>query len=127
MDPTTKVEIDEENGIIRIALEGRHSPRTIVAAVSSIADRPRMHRLWDLTGADFSALDFEAIALMTKDITSLPRVDPNVRVAIVAARDVDFGLARMFETLREGETPAVIRVFRTREDAEVWLAEMAAN
>jgi hypothetical protein len=44
----------------------------------------------------------------------------NYRVAIVAARDVVYGMGRMLEVYREG-TPGAVQVFRTMEEAMAWL------
>ena len=49
------------------------------------------------------------------------------KLAIVAERDELLGLARMYELLR-GDSPVKVRVFRDRDEAEVWpgLAKDAA-
>jgi hypothetical protein len=123
MTPTTKVHLDREKGVIRIVLEGRHTSETIVAAVRSIGHLPEMHRLWDVRRADLSGMDFTVVVGMTDEMASLPHVDPHVRVAILASRDVEFGLSRMFQTLLEGKAPGIVKVFRSTETAEAWLAE----
>lgn len=50
--------------------------------------------------------------------------DHRVKLAIVAARDVHFGLGRMYESLRECAPHATkeAAVFHSREEAEQWLA-----
>jgi hypothetical protein len=47
---------------------------------------------------------------------------PGSRRAVVAPRDLHYGLARMYEMLR-GDAPEQLQVFRTREEAERWLEE----
>ena len=47
---------------------------------------------------------------------------PGSRRAVVAPRDLHYGLARMYELLR-GDAPERMQVFRTLEDAQLWLAE----
>ena len=42
------------------------------------------------------------------------------KLALVVARKVDFGLARMYEALR-GDSPLRVRVFRNVAPAETWL------
>jgi hypothetical protein len=44
-------------------------------------------------------------------------------VAIVAGHDDVFGVMRMYQTLCEGEGFNDIGVFRTRDEAETWLAQ----
>jgi hypothetical protein len=48
---------------------------------------------------------------------------PRAPVAVVARDDALFGIMRMYQTLCEGEGFDGIGVFRTREAAEVWLAQ----
>jgi hypothetical protein len=42
------------------------------------------------------------------------------KLAIIAPRDLLFGMARMYEILR-GDSPVEVRVFRERDEAESWL------
>ena len=44
------------------------------------------------------------------------------RNAIIAPTDVLYGVSRMFQTLRGEGLPSEVEVFRTREDAERWMA-----
>jgi len=44
----------------------------------------------------------------------------NYRVALVVSREIDFGLARMFEAYSQ-EFPFEIRIFKNLQDAEQWL------
>jgi hypothetical protein len=46
---------------------------------------------------------------------------PNARRAFVVVDDLHFGLARMFEILRELKGEKGIRIFRTREEAMDWI------
>jgi hypothetical protein len=127
MDSRTKVYLDRKKRIVHITLEGRHTDRTIVAAVTSSARQPGMHRLWDVRNADLRALDFPVIVGMTHDLAALPPIEGGARIAIVAASDLQFGLSRMCQALMEGAIPATLRVFRTVEDGEAWLAEPARD
>ena len=72
-------------------------------------------------------LNFTAVLGMTDDMASLPHVDSNVRIAIVAGRDLEVGLSHMFQTLADGRAPGIIEVFRTIEEAEAWLAADSAT
>jgi len=127
MDPTTEVLFDEKKRCLRITLTGRHTDRTILEAFRLIVANPEVDRLWDIRKADLSGMDFTAVLGMTDDMASLPHVDSNVRVAILAGRDVEVGLSHMFQTLAEGRAPGIIKVFRTLEDAEAWLTEGPAD
>jgi hypothetical protein len=67
-----------------------------------------------VTGVGFGPDEIRAFA--ERNIFS-----PNARRAIVVAGDLHFGLARMFEILRELKGEKGIRVFRTREAAMDWI------
>lgn len=43
------------------------------------------------------------------------------RCAIVVSNEVEFGMARMYELMTDGD-PLTVRVFRVLEEAETWLA-----
>ena len=49
---------------------------------------------------------------------------PGARTAIVAGRDLDYGLARMYEQLLEAGSPADVMVFRSMEEALAWLGRV---
>ena len=80
--------------------------------LSDLVDMSRVQRL------DVSS---EAVRRLV-DMYSL--VDPDdvvQRTAIVAAQDHVFGMARMYQILREG-APDIIRIFRDRDEAIRWVA-----
>ena len=74
--------------------------------------------VWDFREAqfDFSPSDIRKFAQF---IISQQPSKPPLRVAFVTPRDVDFGLARMFEVFREDPRTA-FRVFRDYEEAVCW-------
>jgi hypothetical protein len=76
------------------------------------------YAVWDFRDArfDLTASDVQEIARFI--LRSQPATPPS-RVAFVTPRDVDFGMARMFETLRE-DPRTEFRVFRCYEDAVRW-------
>jgi hypothetical protein len=75
---------------------------------SHLADSTRMTKL------DFTAADVQVCA--AKSI-----FDPTTRRAIVVADSAAFGLARMFEILRDSKGESGIRVVRTVEDGFAWI------
>ena len=54
--------------------------------------------------------------------TATPKLDPNIvyKIAILTSSDVNFGMLRMFATIRE-RPGLVLNVFRDLEKAKVWL------
>lgn len=53
------------------------------------------------------------------------KINPDAIVAIVANKDILFGLSRMWEILMDGKTGWDIMVFKTRDTAETWIKEKA--
>ncbi|HKD50273.1 MAG TPA: hypothetical protein VKB90_05730 [Candidatus Acidoferrum sp.] len=76
--------------------------------------------LTEVTQVEVSGDDIREIA--QKNIFS-----PLSRRAIVVPNDVIFGLARMYEILRELQGESGIRVFRTLDEALDWVAPKGAN
>jgi hypothetical protein len=96
------------------------------AAAGHAYPRGRRFALIDLTGVtDFalSAAEIRAVAERAGAFgpaTGTP-ADAPLRIAVVAAQDVGYGLARMWETLAEPR-PVHTAVFRSRAKALGWLA-----
>jgi hypothetical protein len=79
--------------------------------------------LFDATSAttDISGGQVRALAMVVG--SALRREGTRAPVAIVAANDALFGVMRMYQTLCEEEGFSDIGVFRTRGEAEKWLAQ----
>lgn len=73
--------------------------------------------VWDFRSARLD-VDVTAVRELAKFILER-QSSPPPKVAIVTARDVDFGLARMFEVFRERPSTEV-RTFRDYEEALSW-------
>jgi hypothetical protein len=74
--------------------------------------------VWDFR---FARLDVDAAAVRQIAqfiLTSQPSPPPS-KVGFVTARDVDFGMARMFEAFRE-HAATEVHVFRDYEEASSW-------
>ncbi len=48
-------------------------------------------------------------------------------LAVLTSREVDFGLARMFQLMTEDGFPVAIRIFRARSEALSWIREQGAG
>jgi hypothetical protein len=79
--------------------------------------------LWDLRSAQLDVRD-EEVREMAKYILEHQPAIPPPRVAFVIARDVDFGLVRMFQALREHPSTQV-EVFRDYDEAISWARSAA--
>jgi hypothetical protein len=116
---------DETRNLVRIRLLGRLDRDTILGALEACVADPRyasgMGRLWDFTEADLSQLDSDTVREMAQYTLKFPPGIGDVKVALVTARNLDYGLSRMFEMSSRAATP--IRVFRAMDEAVAWLAE----
>lgn len=63
---------------------------------------------------------FDVSADAVRTLAAPKMYGPGVKRAFVVPSDVAFGLARMFQTLRD-QMPEQIGVFRTLEEAERWI------
>jgi hypothetical protein len=80
-----------------------------------------MGRLWDFRDADLSSLDSDTVVQMAQYSLNFSPGINDVKVAFVASRDFEYGLARMFEMSSMSKTP--IRVFKAMNEAEKWMME----
>lgn len=119
------LQIDEEKNIACIKLSGQLDKKSILDAFDSAVSDKRyksgMGRLWDFRDADLSSLETSTVVEMTKYSTRFPPGINDVKVAFVTSRDFEYGLSRMFEMSSSSKTP--IGVFRTMEEAELWMME----
>ena len=118
------VGVDHSTGTVVVSVEGESNVEEIQDAMSEIWQTPEyrsnLRVLWDLrtgSAANLSSEMLRAIAWFQRD----KRPDlPQSRVAVLVAREVDFGLMRMLGAfLPEG--PLQEDVFRDAETAWQWL------
>jgi len=74
--------------------------------------------VWDFREAQFD-LSSSDIRKVADFVSRYQPATPPSRVAFVTARDVDFGLARMFDVFRE-DPRTEFRVFRDFDEAAGW-------
>lgn len=82
---------------------------------------PLMSALWDVRDADLRNFDTPQMRELVGVINRVPgRV--GAKVAMVATRDVDYGIMRMWQVYGE-DAPQQRCVFRTMEEAQAWLQQ----
>jgi len=117
--------LDEQHQLTVHVFTGVVVGKELIEAVKALyASGPTPNHLWDLTEADISAVksdDLQEIALIAKQSSPSRRAG---RTAIVSTSDLGFGLSRMYSTFAEmSGHSAEVRSFRSREEAEAWIAE----
>ena len=90
------------------------------ASVSHINHKPGMGRLWDFTEADLSLLNSNTIHAMAQYSLKFPKGINDVKVAFAVARDLEYGLSKIFQAF-SSQANTKIEVFRSLQEAEAWL------
>ena len=117
VDPASGMAICTCSGVMGLT-DGREG----VSAIWNTPGWLGKSAVWDFREAefDFSTADVRELA---EFIFRHQRTPPPLRIAFVVRRDVDFGMARMFEVFREDPRTA-FRVFRDYEEALCWAGSL---
>lgn len=116
---------DLARGLTEYICTGVVDRAEIMDAVNSFyADTPTPHVLWDLGDANVSALSAADVEVLAQHTVERAHSREEGKTAIVAPKDMGFGLSRMFQTFADlASHQASVRVFRTRDDAIEWFDE----
>jgi hypothetical protein len=110
--------IDDETRVFCHSWAGHISASEVLefrSVAKAFAARDSLVDLTDVTSSDITSDSLRAFSQETIS---------RRRIAIVAPKPADFGMARMYESLATlKEIPTRIAVFWTKEDAMVWLRE----
>lgn len=115
------IRIEPETGVAIATCSGLLGPkdaREAVAALWANPGWPGRASVWDFREAQFDLSSREVRRTAEFVLQNQPAPPPS-KVAFVTRRDVDFGMARMFEVFREDER-TTFRVFRDFDEALRW-------
>jgi hypothetical protein len=120
-----------QNGVV-FSCHGRVTAKEMAAAKTALMERPAeigscMFSIVDHTGAervDYSTADLQKLARL--DHALAPYTRDGIAVAIVAPRDLEFGLSRMWQAFVEDNGWETM-VFRSRKRAEAWIREKVSQ
>jgi len=112
---------EPEKGLVIAVCSGALNVHDALMGVAVFWNSPEwsgMPVVWDLRTAqlDIKGTDVQEIA---RFVLQRQPETPSPRVAFVTGRDVDYGLARMFQVYRQHPSTQV-RVFRDYEEAVSW-------
>ncbi len=115
-------QIDSSLGVVFSKFQGVVTPEDISAQVESFktdpAFQPSFNHLIDTRGA--TRFDISSSGMRAVSMHSI--FNEKSRRAIVAEKDEMFGIARMYQLLRDAqEKPDQVQVFRTMAEARRWL------
>lgn len=116
----TKHIIEYRDGIaqIRFREEPAHGDFEIV--IDELAERDIYdRRLWDFTEVSYQLSESEIVNLAEYGKAKFRRAN---MMAIVAPKDLAFGLSRVYEAYRTASDVALVKVFRQTSEAITWLS-----
>ena len=82
---------------------------------------PNMSVIWDLGEADFSAVSSSDVRSVMDLVGKYWGVGGKSKAALVVAKEVGFGLTRMYEILMSSATTSKVMVFKTMDEARKWM------
>ena len=116
------LDAEPTRGFVRLHVHGtltvEVAQRTLREAMEQ---HPSLHRLWDFRDADLTAWSLDDMRGFIATVAREPGARAGTRVAALVSRDVDFGMARMFEALSAGDLPFEMCIFRDATAAEEWI------
>jgi len=121
--------IDRENHLVRVRLVGRITPEDLEQGFEARAREPGyepgMDLLLDCTDATIEFGRTGVQRILRYFASRRAERGSGFRVALVGNSDLNFGMARMYETLSglEAGYPEEARAFRDAEEARRWLLE----
>lgn len=102
--------------------------RTTLAGVYGAPDfDPDMNALWDLRQADFSHIMPEDVRALMHVVTSNWVRPGKCRCAILVASEIEYGVARIYESQFGRNAPCLIKVFLDMRDALPWFVGREEN
>ena len=113
IEPETGMAIATCSGVLRVS-----DAKEAAAALWKTPGWSGKSAVWDFREAHFAVSSSE-IREVAQFISRYQPAPPPARVAWVTPRDVDFGLARIFEVFRE-DPRTDFRVFRDYDEAVSW-------
>lgn len=123
---SVSVQVEPETGVAIICCSGVMGRADAEEGATALWRAPGWagkSAIWDFRDARFDLSSAE-VREMAQFILRHQPVPPPSRVAFVTGRDVDFGLARMYEAHREDSRTA-FRVFRDYDEAVRWTGALA--
>jgi hypothetical protein len=100
MNSTFEYRAHPELGYLHIIVHGKMTaPDAAQARAHAQTNHPRLNRLWDFRQADLTAWTADDMRMFNEMIKLNEGGGAEVRIAALVSRDVDFGVARMYESI----------------------------
>jgi len=117
---------DEENNVLYTRFYGVVTDRDFKDQGEAVAKDerigPGVRELVDLSGIEGTEASQSGLAHNIQIDNTVREKLAGMRTAVVAKTDLLYGFARIYQSLAEvKDSPAVVEVFRTEEEAREWL------
>ena len=114
-----------EDGGVVAEITGKVEEKDLVRMNEALYDTPEhiqaiRYQICDLSGVTDVDVPSIEVAQLAKQDTQAAGANPSMLIALVAGRDLTYGLARMWETYASSPTLETM-VFRSRPEAEEWI------
>jgi len=115
--------VDKQNDLTIHKCSGGITADEFTKAIHSFYDgNPTMNVVWDFSKASLADTPTTVVKQSSMLVQKLVCCRKNGKSAVIASRDLEYGMARMFQLMTEnGEIPFTIRVFRSIDEAKQWL------
>lgn len=117
--------INQPDGPVILTASGAITGKEIIQAIKDLVNdpdfKPNINSIWDFRAVTTRLIDSQEITdLITFIRTIQEKRGRDYRVAILVSRDMDYGLARMFEAHSQS-LPFQVRIFEDLEQAKSWI------
>jgi len=117
--------IDRKNNLRRHTVTGVLTVEDLAQELKDIYSQEgcqaNMNVLWDVRDTDLSSFTEEQVRRIRDLVKDQWGSGDTSRAALVAEKELNYGLLRMYELLLEVYTSNKIRVFKNMEDARKWM------
>jgi|GEM_PF-1074191 len=121
------LEVSEDGLLFTIVTEGAGDVLGIIAFLKDIIShphwRPGKHILLDHRALNIDGISASGIEDVSFYFISIADKLGNGKIALVMNRDIDFGIARAWESITNLDVDIEIHVYRKMNDAMNWLKE----
>ena len=119
--------LEAETGVTVVVVEATVDAEQVLnQCISFLTGEPTPLVLWDFMQGNLAALSSADLRMIVERGAPYASNRKGGRTALVCARELDFGLCRMFQAFASlQDIPFAIEVFRSPEAARTWLSGTA--
>lgn len=118
-----EMRIDAARGVVLVTAVGEVSGEELGDAGKALIARPdydpKLNSLWDLRALEFVG-DVAPLRTLAEFVKQPGVIEEPIRAALVVSRDLEFGIARLFQSHAD-EAPVKYQVFRDMDEARAWV------